>query len=111
MTNSIKRLRLHLLVGSDLSVTKTSKLTSNYVRAPYALHGALPVVEGAAMENISESFAKEFEELERRISDAKTSEELLEALDDMAVHLEARLEIGAMLEVLAVHDAELSDSA
>jgi hypothetical protein len=58
------------------------------------------------MENrIEESYIDRFDELAHRISEAQSTPEFREALEDMEVYLTAQREIAAMLEVFTVQDA------
>lgn len=59
------------------------------------------------MENLVRKSPTEFEGLARRISEAQTPEQFLDALDDMTVYLTAQREIATMLELLSIHDALL----
>ena len=54
---------------------------------------------------IDESYIDRYDELAHRISDAQSTFEFREALEDMEVYLTARQEIAAMLEVFAIQDA------
>lgn len=57
------------------------------------------------MENrIDESYIDRYDELAHRISEARSTFEFREALEDMEVYLTAQREIAAMLEVFAIQD-------
>jgi hypothetical protein len=58
------------------------------------------------MENrIDESCMDRYDELSHRISEAESTFEFREALEDMEVYLTAQQEIAAMLEVFTIQDA------
>ena len=58
------------------------------------------------MENrIDESYMDRYDELSHRISEAQSTFEFREALEDMEVYLTAQQEIAAMLDVFTIQDA------
>ena len=58
------------------------------------------------MENrIDESYIDRYDELSHRISDAQSTFEFRDALQDMQVYLTAQQEIAAMLEVFSMQDS------
>ena len=58
------------------------------------------------MENrIDESYIDRYDELAHRISEAESTFEFREALEDMEIYLTAQQEIAAMLEVFSMQDS------
>lgn len=56
-------------------------------------------------DRIDESYMDRYDELSHRISDAQSTFEFREALEDMEIYLTAQQEIAAMLEVFTIRDA------